>query len=41
MLRAIEASYRPEKYEEQLLACPACDTQALVSGPLQTEYDED
>lgn len=41
VFRAIEASHRPAKYDEQLLECPACDTLALVSGSLSTDYDED
>lgn len=39
--RVIEASYALAKYEEQLIECPACDTQAFVSGSLKTDYDED
>jgi hypothetical protein len=41
MLRVIEASYAPEKYEEQLLDCPACSTRALVFGNVNVELDED
>jgi len=42
MVAAIEASYFPlDKYEEQLLDCPACGTPALVSGILDLDYDED
>lgn len=38
---AIEASYSPDKYEEQLIECPACGTLALASGTLKEEFDED
>jgi predicted transcriptional regulator len=31
MLRVIEFGYTPDKYDEQLLECPACNTPALVS----------
>jgi len=41
VLDAIEASYSLDRYEEQLLECPACGTSALVSGTLQEEFDED
>jgi hypothetical protein len=41
MVNAIEASYSPDRYEQQLIRCPACETLALVSGTLDTEYDED
>ena len=42
VLTAIEESYFPlQKYEEQLLDCPACDTPAVVAGTLREEYDED
>ena len=42
MLAGIEASYSPmEKYEEQLVECPACGTQAVVLGTLHEEFDED
>jgi hypothetical protein len=41
ILSVVEAGYRPEKYDEQLLDCPACDTPALVYGSVQIEYDED
>lgn len=42
VLAAIEESYSPlQKYEEQLIDCPACDTTAVVAGTLREEYDED
>jgi len=41
MLRVIESGYAPEKYDEQLLDCPACSTPALVSGSVRTDFDED
>jgi hypothetical protein len=41
VLAAIEESYAPAKYEEQLVDCPVCGTTALVSGTLREEYDED
>src|SRR6266540_1891599 len=41
MFRVIEAGYKPEKYDEQLLDCPACDTPALVVGSVKVEMDED
>lgn len=41
MLRVIEGGYAPEKYDEQLLDCPACSTPALVFGSVKVEMDED
>lgn len=42
VLTAIEESYSPkEKYEEQLIECPACGTPAVVFGSLREELDED
>ncbi len=41
VISAIEASYSPDPYEQQLVKCPACETLALVSGTLQEEFDED
>ena len=41
MLRVVEAGYNPEKYDEQLIDCPACGTQALVFGSVKVEFDED
>ena len=41
MLRVIEAGYAPEKYDEQLLDCPACGTPALTFGSVKVEMDED
>jgi hypothetical protein len=35
MLGVIEAGYAPERYDEQLLECPACNTPALVSGTVR------
>jgi hypothetical protein len=37
MLRVIEAGYAPEKYDEQLLDCPACGTPALAFGSVKVE----
>ena len=39
MLRVVENN--PEKYDEQLIDCPACGTQALVFGSVKVEFDED
>jgi hypothetical protein len=41
MLHVIESGYAPEKYDQQLLDCPACNTPALVSGSVRTDFDED
>lgn len=42
MLAAIEESYQPlERYEEQLIDCPACGTPAVAIGALHEEFDED
>lgn len=39
-LRAIEASYvLGSKYQEQLVDCPACGTQAYVYGSLKTDWE--
>jgi hypothetical protein len=38
--RAIEAGYDPEKYEEQIVDCPACESPALASGTFETRYEE-
>lgn len=41
VLRAIEASYDPEEYEQQLEACPSCDRQALLNGYIRFEWEPD
>lgn len=41
VLGVVVAGYRPEKYDEQLLDCPACGTEALAYGSVKVEYDED
>ena len=42
LITVIEESYSPlNEYEQQLAACPACGTTALVSGTLREELDED
>ena len=32
VIRAVEASYRPTKYEQDTVECPACGRLALVEG---------
>ena len=41
VLHAIEAGYDPTKYEEDLVACPACGTDALVSGAAEVHWEQD
>lgn len=41
MLRVITMGHAPAGYDEQLLNCPACNIPALVSGSVETEFDED
>lgn len=41
MLNIVEAGYRPEKYEEHIVECPACKTGALMSGSVTVDFDED
>jgi hypothetical protein len=41
MLSVIESGYKLEKYEEQLLECPACETQGVVYGSLKLDYEPD
>jgi hypothetical protein len=41
MLRVIEGGYAPEKYDEQLLDCPACGTERrqVVHAPRSQRHD--
>jgi hypothetical protein len=41
LLLAIAGSYAPEKYEQTLLACPACSTPALVEGTIDVDWEPD
>jgi hypothetical protein len=41
VLRALEASYAPEKYEQQLVDCPACSTLGLASGSTDVDWQPD
>jgi hypothetical protein len=41
MLLIIEAGYKLDKYDEQLLKCPVCGTQAAVYGSVDIELDEE
>lgn len=41
MLDVIASGYRLQKYDEQLLDCPVCDTPAYTYGSVEVEYDED
>lgn len=40
VLHAIEAGYDPEKYEEQIIECPACKSPALASGAVETRWEQ-
>jgi hypothetical protein len=41
LVLAIAGSYAPEKYEQTLLACPACSTPALVEGTISVDWEPD
>ncbi len=41
VIHAIEAGYDPEKYEEQIIECPACRSSALASGAVETHWEQD
>lgn len=41
VIHAIEAGYDPEKYEEQIIECPACKSPALASGAVETHWEQD
>lgn len=41
VLRAIEESYSPAKYDEQLVGCPVCPTVGLAWGSTEVEWQAD
>jgi hypothetical protein len=41
VVRAVEASYTPFGYEEQLVDCPACYKLALTSGNTEVQWEAD
>lgn len=41
VLRAFEAGYSPEKYEQQLVDCPTCSTLGLASGSTDIDWQPD
>lgn len=41
LVLAIAGSYAPKKYEQTLLACPACSTPALVEGTIDVDWQPD
>ncbi len=41
VIASIEASYLPEKYEQTLIACPACGSVALVYGSYEVDWEAD
>jgi flagellar hook-basal body complex protein FliE len=41
VLAGIEDSYNPEKYEEDLVECPACERQAMTRGSYDVEWEAD
>lgn len=41
VLDIIETSYSREKYEQELVECPACQRQALASGATETGWERD
>lgn len=41
VLNVIETSYSREKYEHELVDCPACEMQALASGATETGWERD
>jgi hypothetical protein len=41
LLKSIESTYSPAKYEEQLVDCPSCGRLALVSGAYEVEWEPD
>lgn len=41
VLRAVEAGYSPDKYEQQLIDCPVCSTLGLASGSIDVDWRPD
>jgi len=41
VITAIEAGYEPEKYEQDLIDCPACGHLALATGANKVEWEAD
>lgn len=41
VIHAIEVGYDPEKYEEEIVECPACTSPALTSGVCETRWEQD
>jgi hypothetical protein len=39
VIDVIEAGYRPEKYEQMLVDCPACSRGALASGATEVDWE--
>ncbi len=40
-LQALVAGYAPKRYEQTLVACPACSTPALVEGTIDVDWTPD
>lgn len=41
VIKAIEAGYTPQTYDEQLVDCPACSSAAFVSGSTDVQWEPD
>lgn len=41
MIATVEDTYAPEKYEQTLWTCPACEHQALVHGSYDVDWEPD
>lgn len=41
LIRATEAGYKLDKYDQQVVDCPACSAGAVVSGAVETRWEQD
>jgi hypothetical protein len=41
VIHAIEAGYAPDQYEERIVQCPACGSPSLISGAVETRWEQE
>src|SRR5271155_5368565 len=41
IIQSVESAYRPRQYDDQLVECPACGNQGLLSGSIDVDWQVD
>lgn len=41
VIASITAAHKPRKYDDDIITCPACDQPAIISGVIETRWEQD